>query len=211
MCDSRVSVVVPAPRRSLINSLENCFLLWLAVVVCVASDSYASRMPFKPQACSVELRTRFVTVRTLPAFLSLAPPVASLATEPLVTDSREPDLSGRGRRLLTRPGPAPALGLGGGAMAYPCGAARLAAARLHLPVDPTTRARVAQYEREDPLESVVEAALAAAEEEEQKSGVRPAPAWVMWGGGLVRVLTGDGGGRATALRPLQTLPALCPN
>ncbi|KAL6035467.1 hypothetical protein STEG23_012422 [Scotinomys teguina] len=54
-------------------------------------------------------------------------------------------------------------------------AARQAAASLHLPVNPTTGARVAQYEREDPLESLVAAALAAAIEEEQRE-MRPARA-----------------------------------
>ncbi|GAB1295857.1 Protein FAM161A [Apodemus speciosus] len=49
--------------------------------------------------------------------------------------------------------------------------ARLAAASLHLPANPIAGARAAQYEREDPLESLVAAALAAAVEEEQKKGM----------------------------------------
>ncbi|XP_051056594.1 protein FAM161A isoform X2 [Phodopus roborovskii] len=61
-------------------------------------------------------------------------------------------------------------------MAFSHRAARLAAASLHLPVNPTTGARVAQYEREDTLESLVATALAAAVEEEQKTGMRPARA-----------------------------------
>ncbi|KAL1791343.1 FAM161A isoform X2 [Sigmodon hispidus] len=58
-------------------------------------------------------------------------------------------------------------------MASPHRAARQTAASLHLPVNPITGARVAQYEREDALESLVAAALAAAMEEEQE-GKRPA-------------------------------------
>ncbi|XP_051020933.1 protein FAM161A isoform X2 [Acomys russatus] len=62
-------------------------------------------------------------------------------------------------------------------MSSPNRAAKQAAASLHLPVNPTTGERVAQYEREDSsLESVVAAALAAAVEEEVKSGKRPAQA-----------------------------------
>ncbi|XP_028634624.1 protein FAM161A [Grammomys surdaster] len=49
--------------------------------------------------------------------------------------------------------------------------ARLGAASLHLPANPITGARVAQYEREDSLESLVEVALSAAMEEEQKKGM----------------------------------------
>ncbi|XP_006974859.1 protein FAM161A isoform X1 [Peromyscus maniculatus bairdii] len=60
-------------------------------------------------------------------------------------------------------------------MASPHRAARQAAASLHLPVNLTTGARGAQYEHEDPFESLVAAALAAAVEEEQK-GMRPARA-----------------------------------
>lgn len=65
-------------------------------------------------------------------------------------------------------------------MASPHRAARQAAASLHLPVNATTRARVAQYEREDPLESLVAEALAAAMEEDLKTGMRQARASVMW-------------------------------
>ncbi|XP_020030605.1 protein FAM161A isoform X2 [Castor canadensis] len=46
-------------------------------------------------------------------------------------------------------------------------AARLAAASLHLPVNPTTQARVAQYEREDPVQALVAAAALEEEEPEQ--------------------------------------------
>ncbi|XP_012969077.3 protein FAM161A isoform X2 [Mesocricetus auratus] len=60
-------------------------------------------------------------------------------------------------------------------MASPRRAARQAAANLRLPVDPTDGARAAQYEREDALESLVTAALAAAVEEEP-TGMRPARA-----------------------------------
>ncbi|XP_036057565.1 protein FAM161A isoform X2 [Onychomys torridus] len=70
-------------------------------------------------------------------------------------------------------------------MASPHRAARQAAASLHLPVNPTTGARVAQYEHEDPLESLVAAALAAAVEEEQK-GMRPARASAAGGNGFPR-------------------------
>ncbi|XP_049997138.1 protein FAM161A isoform X6 [Alexandromys fortis] len=62
-------------------------------------------------------------------------------------------------------------------MASPHRAARQAAATLHLPVNTTTTGvRVVQYEREDPLESLVAEALAAAMEEELKTGVRQARA-----------------------------------
>lgn len=57
---------------------------------------------------------------------------------------------------------------------------RLAAASLHLPANPITGARVAQYEREDSLESLVAVALAAAMEEEQKKGMWQIRASVMW-------------------------------
>ncbi|XP_013208953.2 protein FAM161A isoform X2 [Microtus ochrogaster] len=58
-------------------------------------------------------------------------------------------------------------------MASPHRAARLAAASLHLPVNTTTTGvRVVQYERQDPLESLVAEALAAAMEEELKTGMR---------------------------------------
>lgn len=54
-------------------------------------------------------------------------------------------------------------------MASPHQEARLAAASLLLSANPITGARVAQYESEDSLESLVAAGLAAAmEEEEQK-------------------------------------------
>lgn len=66
-------------------------------------------------------------------------------------------------------------------MASPHRAARQAAASLHLPVNTTTTGvRVVQYERQDPLESLVAEALAAAMEEELKTGVRQARASVMW-------------------------------
>ncbi|XP_057628206.1 protein FAM161A isoform X1 [Chionomys nivalis] len=61
-------------------------------------------------------------------------------------------------------------------MASPQRAARQAAASLHLPVNTTTGVRVVQYEREDPLESLVAEALAAAMEEELKTGMRQARA-----------------------------------
>ncbi|XP_037064843.1 protein FAM161A isoform X3 [Peromyscus leucopus] len=73
----------------------------------------------------------------------------------------------------------------GGAMASPHRAARQAAASLHLPVNLTTGARGAQYEHEDPFESLVAAALAAAVEEEQK-GMRPARASAGGGGSFPR-------------------------
>jgi hypothetical protein len=85
-------------------------------------------------------------------------------------------------------------------------AARLAAASLHLPVNPTTQARVAQYEREDPVQALV--AAAALEEEEPEQVVRPTRALVMWeldvGGGLVPVPTRERG--LETLCPVQTLP-----
>lgn len=65
-------------------------------------------------------------------------------------------------------------------MGSPHRAARQAAASLHLPVNTTTGTRVVQYEREDPLESLVAEALAAAMEEELKTGMRQARASVMW-------------------------------
>lgn len=60
-------------------------------------------------------------------------------------------------------------------------ATRLATTSLHLPVNPATGARVAQYEREDPLAAVVAATL----EEERNKGMRSARAPVTWepGGG----------------------------
>lgn len=120
-----------------------------------------------------------VRKRTLRVFWSLAPPVASLVTEPLVTARPKPGSARSG----AAPAHPPRAGAGaearGGAMASPHRAARQAAASLHLPVNLTTGARGAQYEHEDPFESLVAAALAAAVEEEQK-GMRPARASVMW-------------------------------
>ncbi|XP_041525224.1 protein FAM161A isoform X2 [Microtus oregoni] len=63
-------------------------------------------------------------------------------------------------------------------MASPQRAAKQAAASLHLPVNTTTGVRVVQYERQDPLESLVAEALAAAMEEELKTGMRQARASV---------------------------------
>lgn len=57
-------------------------------------------------------------------------------------------------------------------------AAKLAASSLQIPVDPITGARVAQYEREGPLEALAAAALEE-EEEKQEAAVRPARAPVM--------------------------------
>ncbi|XP_075800598.1 protein FAM161A isoform X2 [Microtus pennsylvanicus] len=62
-------------------------------------------------------------------------------------------------------------------MASPQRAAKQAAASLHLPVNTTTTGvRVVQYGRQDPLESLVAEALAAAVEEELKTGMRQARA-----------------------------------
>lgn len=58
-------------------------------------------------------------------------------------------------------------------------AAKLAASSLQIPVDPITGARVAQYEREDPLEALAAAAALEEEEEKQEAAVRPARAPVM--------------------------------
>ncbi|XP_039742975.1 protein FAM161A isoform X2 [Pteropus medius] len=55
-------------------------------------------------------------------------------------------------------------------------AAKLAASSLQIPVDPITGARVAQYEREDPLEALAAAAALEEEEEKQEAAVRPARA-----------------------------------
>ncbi|XP_006909627.1 protein FAM161A isoform X2 [Pteropus alecto] len=55
-------------------------------------------------------------------------------------------------------------------------AAKLAASSLQIPVDPITGARVAQYEREDPLEALAAAAVLEEEEEKQEAAVRPARA-----------------------------------
>lgn len=63
--------------------------------------------------------------------------------------------------------------------------ARLAAASLHPPANPITGARIAQYEREDSLESLVAVALEAAMEEEQKKGMWQMRASVMWEPGRV--------------------------
>ncbi|KAM5142992.1 protein FAM161A isoform 1-T1 [Callospermophilus lateralis] len=46
--------------------------------------------------------------------------------------------------------------------------ARVAASSFHMPVNPNTGARVAQYEREDPLEALAAAAAALEEDEEEK-------------------------------------------
>uniref|UniRef100_A0A8D2DUG9 Protein FAM161A n=1 Tax=Sciurus vulgaris TaxID=55149 RepID=A0A8D2DUG9_SCIVU len=50
--------------------------------------------------------------------------------------------------------------------------ARIAASSFHMPVNPNTGARVAHYEREDPLEALA-AAAAALEEEEEEKVLRP--------------------------------------
>lgn len=63
-------------------------------------------------------------------------------------------------------------------------AAKLAASSLQTPVNPNTRARVAQYERKDPLNSLSAAAAAMEEEEEEEekeAAARLARAPVMQG------------------------------
>lgn len=57
-------------------------------------------------------------------------------------------------------------------------AAKLESSSLQSPVNPNTRAQVAQYQREDPLEILAAAAAAAAlEEEEEERDEQEAAVW----------------------------------
>uniref|UniRef100_A0A8C8WBJ8 Uncharacterized protein n=1 Tax=Panthera leo TaxID=9689 RepID=A0A8C8WBJ8_PANLE len=53
-------------------------------------------------------------------------------------------------------------------------AAKLAASSLQTPVNPSTGAQVAQYEREEPLEALGTEAVEEEKDEEEEKAVRPA-------------------------------------
>lgn len=123
--------------------------------------------------------------QVLSDFWPLAASVASLVTGVLVTTTLSKEQSGAcGHAGFPAPGQRGRSGLGGAATAAMHRAAKLAASSLQTPVTPNTGARVAQYERKDPLNSLSAAAAAMEEEEEEEekeAAARLARAPVMQG------------------------------